>query len=101
MIPQNLSIANGGSDVGWLTAAMAQYLVDKSIQVWDTSFGDIVRTGGYAFFHGAWKGLSQILSEPGLDLVVLCQILQTPAHIRSCRIDSRDHETSELVVDEF
>ncbi len=49
MIPQNLSIANGDSDVGWLTAAMAQYLVDKSIQVWDTSFGNFVRTGVFAF----------------------------------------------------
>lgn len=49
MIPQNLSITNGDSDVGRLTAAMAQYLVDKSIQVWDTSFGNIIRTGGFAF----------------------------------------------------
>ena len=42
-----------------------------------------------------------MLSEYGLYVVVLRQILQTPAHIRSCRIDSRDHETGELVVDEF
>ncbi len=32
---------------------------------------------------------------------MLRQILQTPAHIRSCSIDSREHETGELVVDEF